>query len=208
MDDPRNNSDPISSEKPAESRVGREPTTPVDLATPIAPHPGIAMDAPIDLTGEGAAAARRRSFRRHLALLLSLALAAFALTTWIMVRVDVPFGILFTGPQEVVRAQLRAIGHDEFRPAYDMFSARYREQVSFDAWHELCVSHWRMFHGSVVRAETPEASGPGVKLEIYLRGADSKDYRARFTLIRAAGRWWIDDVHWSEASAERDVSRI
>jgi hypothetical protein len=207
MDDPRNSPDPISSEEPVESRAGREPATPADLTVLILPRSDIAVAAPIDLAGEEAAASRRRSFRRRFALLLSLAVAAFALTTWIMVRVDVPFGSLFTGPQEVVRAQLRAIGRDEFRPAYDMFSARYREQVSFDAWHELCVSHWRMFHGSVVRAETPEASGPGVKLEIYLRGADDKDYRARFTLIRAGGRWWIDDVHWSEEPEEREISR-
>ena len=158
-------------------------------------------------SSSGDVASRRRSFRHNLFLLLSLALAAFILTSWILVRVDAPFGIFSTGPQEIVRAQLRALDRGELRPAYDMFSARYRGQVSFDTWHELFVKHWRMFHADVVRAETPAISGPGVTLEIYLHGADDKEYRARFTLIRTDGRWWIDDVHWTQEPDDRDFSR-
>ena len=154
------------------------------------------------------AATRRRSFRHNLLLLLSLTLSAFILTSWILVRVDSPFGIFSTGPQEIVRAQLRALDRGELRPAYDMFSPRYRGQVSFDTWHELFVTHWRMFHADVVRAESPAYSGPGVTLEIHLHGADDKDYRARFTLIRTDGRWWIDDVHWTQEPEEREFSRI
>ena len=141
---------------------------------------------------------RRRSFRRNLLLLLSLSLAAFILTAWILVRVDSPFGMFSTGPQEIARAQLRALDRGELRPAYDMFSARYRQQVSFDVWHELIVTHWRMFHAEVLRAGAPAQSGPRATLEMHLRGADDKEYRARFTLIRLEGRWWIDDVHWAE----------
>ena len=136
-----------------------------------------------------------------------LSLAAFILTAWILVRVDAPFGKFSTGPQEVVRAQLRALDRGELRPAYDMFSTRYRGQVSFDTWHELFVKHWRMFHADVIGAETPAYAGPGVTLEIHLHGADDKDYRARFTLIRTDGRWWIDDVHWTQEADVRDVSR-
>jgi len=150
--------------------------------------------------------ARRRSFRQNLFTLLGLALAAFILASWIFVRVDSPFGIFSTGPQEIVRAQLRALDRGDLRPAYDMFSARYRDQVSFDTWHELFITHWRMFHADVLRAEPPSQSGPGVTLEIYLHGADDNDYRARFTLIRTDGRWWIDDVHWTQEAGERNVS--
>jgi hypothetical protein len=155
----------------------------------------------------GDAESRRRDFRHNLYRLISLSLAAFTLTAWILVRVDSPFGMFSTGPQEIVRAQLMALDRDELRPAYDMFSSRYREQVSFDVWHELIVTHWRMFHAEVLRTEGPAKSGPGVSLEIYLRGADDRDYRARFTLIRTGGRWWIDDVHWTEEPDQREFSR-
>jgi hypothetical protein len=150
---------------------------------------------------------RRRSFRRNLALLLAFSLAAFILTAWILVRVDSPFGMFSTGPQDVARAQLRALDRGKLRPAYDMFSPRYREQVSFDVWHELVVTHWRMFHAEVLRASAPAQSGPRTTLEIHLRGADDKEYRARYTLIRLEGRWWIDDVHWAEEANGRDFSR-
>jgi hypothetical protein len=152
-------------------------------------------------------AERNRNSRRNLYWLLSFGLAAFILTTWILVRVDSPFGIFVSGPQEIVQAQLRALDRGELRPAYDLFSARYRAQVSFDAWHELCVAHWEMFHASVVSAENPEPNGPGVTVEIHLRGADDADYRARFTLVHTGGRWWIDDVHWAREKAAGGVSR-
>jgi hypothetical protein len=59
----------------------------------------------------------------------------------------------------------------------------------------------------VLRAGAPAQTGPRVTLEMYLRGADDKQYRARFTLIRLEGRWWIDDVHWAEEGRERDFVR-
>ncbi len=150
---------------------------------------------------------RRRSFRKNLLLLLSFSLAAFILTAWILVRVDSPFGMFSTGPQDVARAQLRALDRGELRPAYDMFSARYREQVSFDLWHELVITHWRMFHADVLRAGAPAQNGPRVTIEIQLRGADDNQYRARYTMIRLDGRWWIDDVHWAEEANGQDFSR-
>ena len=117
---------------------------------------------------------RRRSFRRNLSLLFSFSLAAFILTAWILVRIDAPFGMLSTGPQDIARAQLRALDLGELRPAYDMFSARYRAQVSFDVWHEVVITHWRMFHAEVLRAGAPAQIGPRVTLEMHLRGADDK----------------------------------
>jgi hypothetical protein len=152
-------------------------------------------------------ASRRHKFRHNLFLLLSLTLAAFTLTSYILVRVDSPFGIFSSGPQEIVRAQLRALDRGDLRPAFEMFSPRYRGQVSFDVWHQLVVTHWRMFHAEVLRSGAPAQTGPGVTLEMFLHGADDKDYRARFTLIHADGRWWIDDVHWVEQPDQRDLSR-
>jgi hypothetical protein len=207
MDDPQNIPDSNPPKESVDPGAGHEPELPAELTAAIVPQHEPAEDGRTAVAAYEDAASRRRSFRHNLILLLSLALAAFILTLWVLVRVDAPFGIFSTGPQEIVRAQLRALDRGELRPAYDMFSARYRGQVSFDTWHELFVRHWRMFHANVVRAETPAISGPGVTLEIYLHGADDKDYRARFTLIRTDGRWWIDDVHWTEEADERDVSR-
>jgi hypothetical protein len=152
-------------------------------------------------------ASRKRKLRHNLLLLLSLTLAAFVLTAWILVRVDSPFGTYTNSPQEIVRAQLRALDRGQLRPAYDMFSVRYRQQVSFDVWHELIVTHWRMFHAEVLRTGEPAQTGPDVTVEIHLRGSDDREYRARFTLIRLAGRWWIDDVHWSEEADEQNNVR-
>jgi hypothetical protein len=197
MDDSQNIPFPNPPEGSVDPGAGQELKPPAELSAAIVPQDEPAEDV----------ALRRRSFRNNLFLLLSLALAAFILTAWILVRVDAPFGLFSSGPQEIVRAQLRALDRGELRPAYDMFSARYREQVSFDTWHELFVKHWRMFHANVVRAETPAQIGPRVTLEIYLHGADDRNYRARFTLIRTDGRWWIDDVHWTQEPDERDVYR-
>jgi hypothetical protein len=212
MDDPQNTPEPNPPEEFVDPGTGQEePLASVEpgtegMAALVSPH------GPAEEGRAGAfledAASRRRSFRHNLFLLLWLALGAFILTSWILVRVDAPFGIFSTGPQEIVRAHLRALDRGELRPAYDMFSPRYRGQVSFDTWHQLFVTHWRMFHADVVRAETPAYDGPGVTLQIYLHGADNKDYRARFTLIRTDGRWWIDDVHWTQEPDQRDFSRI
>ena len=219
MDDLQNISGPIPPEEPADPGSGLGQALPPESGIESLSVPPVGLSAtlvrqnePSDYeraagTAREDAARRRRSFRHNLFLLLSLVLSAFILTSWILVRVDALFGLFSTGPQEIVRAQLRALDHGELRPAYDMFSPRYRAQVSFDTWHELFVTHWRMFHADVVRAETPAYEGPGATLEIYLHGADDKDYRARFTLIRTDGRWWIDDVHWTQEPDENDFSR-
>jgi hypothetical protein len=212
MDDPQNTPEPNFPEESVDPGAGQEarpsPEPGIDLAaakvSPLKP----AEDGRTAVAALEDTASRRRNFRHNLFALLWLALGAFILTSWILVRVDAPFGIFSTGPQEIVRAHLRALDRGELRPAYDMFSPRYRGQVSFDTWHQLFVSHWRMFHADVVRAETPAYDGPGVTLQIYLHGADNKDYRARFTLIRTDGRWWIDDVHWTQEPDQRDFSRI
>jgi hypothetical protein len=212
MDDPLNTPDPIPTDPlvdpgfAPESSPLSEPI--LDLTPAFTSHQKLPEDRRAGVMAMYAdAAERRRGFRHNLFLLLGLTLAAFILSSWILVRVDSPFGIFSTGPQEIVRAQLRALDQGELRPAYDMFSPRYRGQVSFDTWHELFITHWRMFHADVVRSETPAESGGGVTLEIYLHGADDKDYRARFTLIRTDGRWWIDDVHWEQEPDERELSR-
>ncbi len=180
---------------------GTESQTTPHIAQPI-------LQAPISGEQEMAEELRRRKLAHNLSLLLPLCLVFFALVTWMLIRAGSPFGIFSAGPEEIVRAQLAALNEAEFGPAYEMFSARYRSQVSFVVWHELAATHLRMFQAEVVRSEIPSAAGPGVKLELYLHSMDERDYRARYTLIYQDGRWWIDDVHWTLEAGEKDVSRI
>ena len=206
MDEPQNIPGPDPNKDDMDSTVGPEQGPPLGVMPAAVPSDGGAEQVGSPVAHE-TVGLRKQGFRRNLYMLLSLGLAAFVLTSWILVHLDAPFSAYANGPQEVVRAQLRALERGQLRPAYDLFSARYRQQVSFDAWRELVVTHSRMFHADVVRTGTPAQAGPRVNLEIFLHGADEKDYRARFTLIRTDGRWWIDDVHWTESSAERDFSR-
>jgi len=207
MDDPLNIPPGLPSNDEPESGPADDPKPSPDLAAELGFAHQPVIDEPPPAISHDDLESRRRSFRRNLFYLLSFSLVAFILTAWIMVRVDSPFGIFATGPQDIARAQLRALGRGELRPAYDMFSARYREQVSFDLWHELVITHWRMFHADVLRASAPAQNGPRVTIEIQLRGADDNEYRARYTLIRLDGRWWIDDVHWAKESKAQDFTR-
>ncbi|HEX4643455.1 MAG TPA: hypothetical protein VH161_08300, partial [Candidatus Acidoferrales bacterium] len=155
MDEPHNIPNPTPTQHSVEPGAAQEPLPPAELSAEITVTQLRYARGQNDGGTSEDFAARQRNFRHTLFVLLGLTLAAFILTAWILVRVDSPFGIFPTGPQEIVRAQLRALDHGELRPAYDMFSPRYRGQVSFDTWHELFVTHWRMFHAEVVRTETP-----------------------------------------------------
>jgi len=222
MDDPVNNPDLSPSELKPDTASGpdqaiRNPPAQEfsrEITFPLSPALAPADDSTIPFVASGIQAEfdsraeiHRRSFLNNLYVLLPLCLAAFTLTVWILIRMDSPFGIFSSGPQEIVRAQLLALDRGDLRPAYDMFSARYRAQVSFDDWHRLIVTHMRMFHAEVERSEVPSSQGPGISLELFLHGDDDRDYRARFTLIHVGGRWWIDDVHWTQEPDQRDVLR-
>ncbi len=217
---PESNLEPVPEAipRPSVSELSADitlPTNPESGAESIAPH----VEFPVADAGPesvalpsfayvGVESPQRRNLRNNLFTLLGLSLASFVLTAWVLVRVESPFGLFASGPRDVASAQLRALDHGEMRASYEMFSAQYRKQVTFDQWRQLVVTHWRQFHAEVLSAEAPEQSGQRVTLEIHLRGADEKPYRARFTLIRAQGRWWVDDLHWAEESDDRDLRRI
>jgi hypothetical protein len=204
--------EPISERSVADSPAGQTAdllTAPLSSAVemPAADAPSEEIALP-SFAYVGAESPQRRNLRNNLFTLLGLSLASFVLTAWVLVRVESPFGLFASGPREVANAQLRAIDRGEMRASYDMFSEQYRRQVTFDQWRQLVVTHWRLFHAEVLSAEPPEQSGQRVTLEIHLRGADEKPYRARFTLIRAQGRWWVDDLHWADEPDERDLRSI
>ena len=142
--------------------------------------------------------ATRSSLLRRLLALLAAGGTAFALTTWTLVRYEDPLGLFGfgPGPASVVKAQLEALNRGEPRAAYEMFSRHYREQVSFEAFARLVATHRRMFRTRELRVSSQQQSGERAVLETHLLAESGEHYRARFTLVRAEGRWWIDDLRW------------
>lgn len=138
--------------------------------------------------------------QRRMLLLLAVSVATFALTVWILVRFESGLGPFAPEPGEVVKEQLAALGRGDLRAAYAMFSTHYRKQISFDAYHELVVTHWRIFRTRELRFGQKQQWGGRAVLDTHLVSEGGERYIARFTLIRAEGRWWIDDVRWGAES--------
>jgi len=143
-------------------------------------------------------AGRRAALLRRLRVLLYASTLAFALTTWMLVRVDNPAALvgLGPGPSSVARAHLDALNRGELRVAYELFSTQYRQQVPFDVYHELVITHREMFLIADATFEQTEDSGDRTVLESSITASDGEHYRARFTMVRIDGRWWIDDLRW------------
>lgn len=148
--------------------------------------------------------ARRTLLRRLLALLMGGGLA-FVLTIWVLVRVENPASrwALGSGPSSVVRAHFAALNRGDLRTAYDLFSAHYREQIPFEAYHQLVATHREMFRTQAVEFRSTEVTEKRAVLETRLLAADGERYLARFTMVRLAGRWWIDDIRWGAEPRRR-----
>jgi Domain of unknown function (DUF4864) len=135
------------------------------------------------------------------ATLMALSFAVAALLTWTALQREGFFDA--TGPREIVRAQVDDLGRGQLRAAYDLFSPRYRQQVPFNEWRELVVTHWRVFRTRELRFGDNEQSNGRAVLETHLLAESGDRYVARFTLVRAEGRWWVDDLRWSQETDER-----
>jgi hypothetical protein len=144
---------------------------------------------------------RRTALLRRLRVLLFASTLAFALTTWMLVRVENPAALLgwSPGPSTIARAHLDALSRGELRVAYELFSTQYRQQVSFNVFHELVVTHREMFLVANATFQETEDSGDRAVLESSITASDGEHYRARFTMVRIDGRWWIDDLRWGLA---------
>jgi hypothetical protein len=140
----------------------------------------------------------RRAILRRLEALLAAAGAAFILTTWLLVRMDIA-GKSAAGnsnASQVVRRQLEALDRGELREAYALFSQHYRQQVPFEAFHELVASHWRMFRARKIEFVNREESRVRAVLDTHITASDGGHYLARYTLVEIEGQWWIDDLRW------------
>ena len=135
------------------------------------------------------------------ATLVALGFAVAALLAWTALQREGFFDA--AGPREIVRAQVDDLGRGQLRAAYDLFSPRYRQQVPFNEWRELVVTHWRVFRTRELRFGDNEESNGRAVLETHMVAESGDRYVARFTLVRAEGRWWVDDLRWSQETEER-----
>jgi hypothetical protein len=174
--------------------------------SPYDSHPE--WDAP-DPREELARVARAQSLRR-LKRLLIFGCALFTLLIWLLVRLENPgvLSLFAPGPAHVVRQHLQALNRGEFREAYLLFSKHYRNEVSFELYHELVVTHSAMFHTRVVSVSHQESSGNRIVLDTRVLASDGEHYVARFTLVRLENRWWIDDLHWGADTDRRTIISI
>ena len=153
----------------------------------------------------------RRGLLRRLKVLLAFGITAFVLTTWMLVRLPNPaalFGGLGRGPETLVQSYFQALNRGELRAAYGMFSAQYRGQVPFEAYHALVVSHRRMFLTREFQVRDTRASTGRTVLLTRLETTDGAHYLAQFTLIHFDGRWWIHDLRWGAEPSQRNIISI
>lgn len=153
--------------------------------------------------------ARAQTLRR-LKRLLIFGCALFTLTIWLLVRLENPGKLspFAPGPARIIRQHLEALNRGEFREAYLLFSQHYRDQVSFELYHELVVTHSAMFRTRIVSVRQQETSGNRIVLETRVLASDGERYVARFTLVRVENRWWIDDLRWGADTDRRNVISI
>jgi hypothetical protein len=169
------------------------------------PYNGVVEPQPPAGFGETDAGEERRrsSMLRRLRVLLLASGLAFSLTTWVLVSVENPAALLGfgPGPSSVARAHLDALGRGDLRVAYGFFSAQYRQQVPFEAYHQLVTTHREMFRTAGVTFSARDGSGARTVLEGQVESADGERYRALFTMVRIRGQWWIDDLRWGLAES-------
>ncbi len=151
--------------------------------------------------------ARRRSLLRRLGVLLVAAVAAFSLTTWLLLRMDTAAPAQ-AEPVTVVRQHLDALNRGDFRAAYALFSESYRERIAFEAYNAMVAEHREVFTTRRVEFENQRQAGARAVLTTRVLAADGGRYLARFSLIRESGRWWIDDVRWSAEPRDPRTIRV
>ncbi len=154
-------------------------------------------------------AERRRQMVRRLGLVLAGSLAAFCVIVFALVRSDSALldWLGVAGPSRVVRQHLDALSRGEAREAYAYFSENYRGQIPLRAYEQLVKSHRSMFRTHVVSIATPQRSSASAVLDTRLAASSGTLYRARFSLVRVDGRWYIDEVRWSEAPSASSFTR-
>jgi hypothetical protein len=138
------------------------------------------------------------------AIFITAALLVLTLLVWFAAN---RAGWLAPDPLQVARAQLLDLDQGHWHAAYDLFSPRYRAEVSFEVWRDVVLMHSRMFRTRELRFANDREWSGGAALDAHLVAESGDHYLARFTLIYAEGHWWVDDLHWGrEPSIEGQVT--
>lgn len=163
-----------------------------------------AVQEALFLREEALSAEERARLMRRLRWVLVAGVASFVLVSWMLVRTVSRKGFGARGPDAaaVVRIELGALASGDLHAAYDQLSERYRKEVSFEAYHQLVITHRRMFLTKQYRVTRMEEHNGRTFLEAQLTSLNGQHFLARFTLVNTAGRWWIDDLHWSAQGGE------
>jgi hypothetical protein len=153
--------------------------------------------------------ARAQSLRRWKRLLI-LGCAFFTFAIWLFVNLESPgkFSPFAPGPARIVRQHLEALNRGAFREAYLLFSPHYRDEVSFELYHQLVITHSAMFRTRIVSVRHQESAGNRIVLDTRLLASDGERYVARFTLVQVGNRWWIDDLRWSTDTDRRNIISV
>jgi hypothetical protein len=153
-------------------------------------------------------ARRRQRLLRRLKLLLVAGLAAFTLATFLLVRFESALTLAVAGPAAVVRAHLDALNRNDVQGAWNLFSAGYREQIPYENYEELIAQHPDVFRTRSLEFRQQLQSSQRAVLVARLLAADGTNYVARFTLVRAEGRWWIDEMRWTRDRSHRPMITV
>jgi hypothetical protein len=146
----------------------------------------------------------RKQFLRRVRWLLVAGIASFILVSWILARstgIGI-YGARASDPIAVVRVELGSLASGDLEAAYAQLSERYRKEVSFEDYHALVSSHRRMFLTRQYRVTRRDQYKGQIYIDAQLTSSTGQHFTARFTLIQANGRWWIDDLHWDAAAGQ------
>jgi hypothetical protein len=168
-----------------EVAAATEPTPPADIAERRA-----------------ASRARNEKLIRRIRWIAAAGFAAFFVMVWLLLRAVGPTMMAGRDPLQVVRAEIGALERGDLNTAYSQLSRRYRDEVPFNTYHMLVVSHRRVFLTRKYTVSQEEKRGSQIFVVAELESENGTRYTAQFTLVRDLGRWWIDDLHWHAANKD------
>ena len=155
---------------------------------------------PADIAERRAASrARNEKLIRRIRWIAAAGFAAFFVMVWLLLRAVSPTMMAGRDPLLVVRAEITALERGDLNTAYSQLSRRYRDEVPFNTYHMLVVSHRRVFLTRKYTVSQEEKRGSQIFVVAELESENGTRYTANFTLVRDLGRWWIDDLHWHAA---------